>query len=173
MQLSNRVTGLFLVGLGSVAAYAGSRLPPVPGQEIGPEIFPMVIGVGLALCGALIAAGVGRRYEEDADAEVARLAEHVEDAADEAVPPSSRWRELKVLIPPVLLLFYAYVVDSLGFLPTSAFVVLATSLALGARLRLAIPLAIFGPLVINLVFSKLLRVPLPSGLIPLPWIGLP
>jgi putative tricarboxylic transport membrane protein len=51
--------------------------------------------------------------------------------------------------------------------------VLITSLALGARLRLAIPLAIGASLVVNLVFSKLLRVPLPSGFLPLPWVGLP
>ena len=173
MQLSNRVTGLFLVGLGSVAAYAGSRLPPVPGQEIGPEVFPMVVGTSLAICGALIAAGVGSRFEEEADAEAARLSEHVEDAPAADMPPASRWRELKVLIPPALLISYAYVVDSLGFLPTSALVVLASSLVLGARLRLALPLAVFGSLGINLVFSQLLRVPLPSGLLPLPWIGLP
>jgi putative tricarboxylic transport membrane protein len=66
-----------------------------------------------------------------------------------------------------------YGVEALGFLPTAAAVVLATSLALGARLRLAIPLAICAPLLINLLFLKLLRVPLPSGLLPLPWIGLP
>jgi putative tricarboxylic transport membrane protein len=51
--------------------------------------------------------------------------------------------------------------------------VLITSLALGARLRLAIPMAIGAPLLVNLIFSKLLRVPLPSGLLPLPWLGLP
>jgi putative tricarboxylic transport membrane protein len=42
-------------------------------------------------------------------------------------------------------------------------------LALGARLRLAIPLAIGAPLFVHLVFSKLLRVPLPPGLVPAPW----
>ena len=40
MQLSDRVTGLFLVALGGLAAYGGSRLPPVPGQQIGPNVFP-------------------------------------------------------------------------------------------------------------------------------------
>ena len=39
-------------------------------------------------------------------------------------------------------------------------------MALGARLRLAVPLAIVAPLVVHLVFSKLLRVPLPPGLLP-------
>jgi len=55
MQLSDRITGAFLVALGAVAAYAGSRLPPVLGQLIGPNVFPMAIGFGLCLCGVLIA----------------------------------------------------------------------------------------------------------------------
>jgi putative tricarboxylic transport membrane protein len=50
---------------------------------------------------------------------------------------------------------------------------LTTALALGARLQLAMAMALGAPLVVNLVFSKLLRVPLPSGLLPLPWLGLP
>jgi len=174
MQLSDRVTGLFLVALGGVAAYAGSRLPPVPGQQIGPEVFPMVVGLGLALCGGLIAAGIGRRFEDEAEAEVARVsAPQADDAPDAAEPPASRWRELWVLLPPVLLIFYVYAVDRLGFLPTAGAIVLVTSLALGARWRLAIPVAICAPLVINLLFLKLLRVPLPSGLLSMPWIGLP
>ncbi len=173
MQLSNRATGLFLVGLGGFAAYGGWRLPPFPGQEIGPEVFPIGIGISLVVCGALIAAGVGSRYEEESEAELQRLSEHVEDAPAPDAPVPSRWRELRVLIPPALLIFYAYFVDWWGFLPTSAAVVLVSSLVLGARLRLALPVAIFGSLGINLVFSQLLRVPLPSGLLPLPWIGLP
>ena len=76
-------------------------------------------------------------------------------------------------MPPALLLFYAAAVDRIGFLPTAAVVVLVASLALGARLRLAIPMAIGAPLFVNMVFLKLLRVPLPSGLLPLPWLGLP
>ena len=39
----------------------------------------------------------------------------------------------------------------------------------GARLKLAIPLAILAPIGIHLIFYKLLRVPLPIGLIPMPW----
>jgi putative tricarboxylic transport membrane protein len=82
-------------------------------------------------------------------------------------------RRLKALVPPALLIFYVLTVDRLGFLPTAAMMVLAASLALGARLRLAVAMAIGAPLFVNLVFAKLLRVPLPSGLLPLPWLGLP
>jgi putative tricarboxylic transport membrane protein len=34
---------------------------------------------------------------------------------------------------------------------------------------LAVPLAIAAPLLVHLVFYKLLRVPLPAGLLPAPW----
>ena len=60
-----------MVALGGLAAYGGSRLPPVPGQQIGPNVFPMVVGIGLVLCGGMIALGVGRRFEEEAEADLA------------------------------------------------------------------------------------------------------
>jgi putative tricarboxylic transport membrane protein len=166
MQLSDRITGAFLVTLGGVAAYAGSRLPPVPGQQVGPAVFPMVIGIGLVICGLLIAAGVGRHFEEEAEAD---LAAH---SAAEAVTPAhagSWWRGLMALVPPALLVFYVVAVERLGFLVTAAVMVLAASLALGARLRLAVPLAVVAPPIVHLLFYKLLRVPLPAGLIPTPW----
>lgn len=171
MHLPDRVTGLFMVALGGLAAYGGSRLPPVPGQQIGPNVFPLVVGIGLAICGALIAFGVGRHYEEEAEADLAKITGRI--ATETADAPSHWWRGLKALVPPALLIFYVLAVDRLGFLPTAAMIVLAASLALGARLRLAVAMALGAPLFVNLVFVKLLRVPLPSGLLPLPWLGLP
>jgi putative tricarboxylic transport membrane protein len=168
MQLSDRVTGLFMVALGGLAAYGGSRLPPVPGQQIGPNVFPMVVGIGLVLCGGMIALGVGRHFEEEAEAD---LVAHSDQPA--AAPTASWWSGLMVLLPPALLVFYVLAVNKLGFLPTAGIIVLTTSLALGARIILAVPVALGAPLFVNLVFAKLLRVPLPSGLVPLPWLGLP
>jgi putative tricarboxylic transport membrane protein len=165
MRLSNRITGLFLVGLGAVSAYAGSRLPPVPGQQVGPNVFPLVIGVGLALCGAMIAVGIGQRFEEEAEAE---LAAHTDHSAEAERPRSIFWG-LRALIPPGLLFFYFFVVDQIGFIPTAATVVLIASLTLGASLRLAVPLALLAPVGVHLIFYKLLRVPLPEGYLPMPW----
>ena len=165
MQLSDRFTGLFLIALGGVAAYGGSRLPPVPGQQVGPNVFPMVVGAGLILCGAMIALGIGRHFEDEAEAD---LAAH---SAGDPVAQGARgwWGGLMALVPPGLLLFYVFAVDRLGFLVTAATIVLTAAVALGARLRLAVPLAIGAPLFVHLVFSKLLRVPLPPGLVPAPW----
>lgn len=162
-----------MVALGVIAAWGGSRLPPVPGQQIGPEVFPMVVGLGLALCGMMIALGIGHHYEEEAEADLAKITSEFEadlGIADHKTPP---WRQAMVLVPPLLLVFYYLAVDRIGFLPTAALMVFCASLALGGRLRLAVPMALAAPLFVNLVFVKLLRVPLPSGFLPLPWIGLP
>lgn len=159
-----------MVALGGLAAYGGSRLPPVPGQQVGPNVFPMVVGIGLVICGGMIALRVGRSFEDEAEADLAKISSGEEVAASKA----ATWTTgLRVLLPPAMLIFYVYAVERLGFLPTAATIVFTIATALGARLILAIPLALGAPLFVNLVFLKLLRVPLPSGLLPLPWLGLP
>ncbi len=164
MRLSDRVTGLFLVGLGGLAAYGGSLLPPVPGQQVGPNVFPVVVGLGLCLCGAMIALGIGAHFEEEAEADLAAI----EGGA--AAPTEERpLYRLRVLLPPALLLFYVVAVERIGFVPTAATLIFVCALALGARLKLAVPLALLAPIVVHLVFYKLLRVPLPAGLLPMPW----
>lgn len=172
-MLANRLTGLFIIILGALAAWGGSRLPPVPGQQIGPDVFPMVVGVGLVLCGALILAGVGHRFEQEAEADLAKITSEFEADIGLAHQPTPLWRQALVVAPPLLLVFYYLAVDRLGFLPTAALIVFCASLALGGRLRIAVPSALLAPLFVNIVFVKLLRVPLPSGYLSMPWIGLP
>lgn len=165
MLLSDRVTGLAIAALGAAAAFGGSRLPPVPGQQVGPSAFPTVVGLGLVACGLLVAAGIGRSFEEEAEADLA-----ASEAAKGLDPsPPSRLLALKALLPPGLLVFYALAVDKLGFVPTTATMILVLALAFGGRLRLILPLALIGPVLVHLVFYKLLRVPLPAGLLPMPW----
>jgi putative tricarboxylic transport membrane protein len=161
MRLPDRVTGLFLVGLGAAAAYGGWRLPPVPGQPVGPNVFPLVIGIGLALCGLAIAFGIGHSFEEEE--------EIVPYEGGEAPAPRGKLYALRALLPPALLLFYVAVADRVGFILTAAIIVYVTATALGARWKLALPITVLAPIVIHLIFSKLLRVPLPIGLLPMPW----
>ncbi len=161
MRLPDRVTGSFLVVLGGAAAYGGWLLPPVPGQPVGPNIFPLVIGSGLALCGLAITFGIGSTFEEEE--------EIIPIEGGETRPPPGRFYGLRALLPPALLLFYVAVADRLGFIITAALIVYATSTALGARWKLSLPLAALAPIGIHLIFSKLLRVPLPIGLLPMPW----
>jgi putative tricarboxylic transport membrane protein len=159
MHLSDRVTGAVLVGLGALSAYGGSLLPAVPGQDVGPAVFPMIIGFGLVGCGAMIAFGVGRSFEAPDEGE-----EQIEEAER-----TGHLVGLKALVPPALLILYVLIVETVGFLATAALIVFLTAMALGARLRLAVPLAVLAPAGVHLVFSKLLRVPLPIGVLPAPW----
>ena len=161
MRLPDQVTGLFLVGLGTAAAYGGWLLPPVPGQPVGPNVFPLVIGSGLALCGLAITFGIGRTFEEEE--------EIIPLEAGQAQPPTGKLYGLRALLPPALLLFYVTAADRLGFIVTAALIVFVTSSALGARWKLSLPLAVLAPIAIHLIFSKLLRVPLPAGLLSMPW----
>jgi len=162
MHLPDRVTGLFLVGLGAAAAYGGWQLPPVPGQPVGPNVFPLVIGTGLALCGLAIAFGIGHSFEEEEELIPV-------EGGQPTPPPTGKLYGLRALLPPALLLFYVVAADRLGFIITAALIVFATSTALGARWKLSLPLAVLAPIGIHLIFSKLLRVPLPAGLLPMPW----
>jgi putative tricarboxylic transport membrane protein len=167
MRLSDRVTGLFVLGLGAVAAYAGSRLPPVPGQKVGPSAFPFVIGIGLCLCGLMIALRIGHSFEDEAEAD---LAAHSDLPTEEQVLAShSPFYQLRVLIPPALLVFYAVAAERLGFYVTTVLMILTTAFAFGAKPKLALPVALIAPVLVHLVFYKLLRVPLPAGLVPMPW----
>jgi len=120
-----------------------------------------VIGSGLALCGLAIAFGIGHSFEEE---------EHIVPVeGSETRPPQGKLYGLRALLPPALLLFYVAVADRVGFIITAGIIVFVTAAALGARWRLALPLAVLAPIGIHLIFSKLLRVPLPIGLLPMPW----
>lgn len=165
MFIPDKISGVALAGLGAAAAYGGSLLPPVPGQQVGPNVFPMVVGAGLMLCGGLIALGVGSALEREAEAD---LAAH-SDMPGPAPTASPLVSGARTLLPPALLLAYVLVGDTLGFVPTAFAIVLAISLAMGARFKLALPLALLAPVVVQVVFLKLLRVPLPPGLLPMPW----
>jgi putative tricarboxylic transport membrane protein len=88
---------------------------------------------------------------------------------EDAGPGPWRLGGLRALVPPALLAFYVYASEPLGFLLTGAIMVFVAALSLGARPRLAVPIAIVAPLLVHLAFYKLLRVPLPAGVLPAPW----
>jgi putative tricarboxylic transport membrane protein len=163
MLLSDRITGLTIAAIGGLAVYGGWLLPPMRGQPVGPSVFPMVVGTGVVLCGLLIAAGIGRTFEEEAEADLAASADHAPPDPAQAKPA---WL---AALPPALLLFYVLASERLGFLITAAIMAATAAKAFGASTKLATGLALIAPLAIHLIFYKLLRVPLPPGLLAPPW----
>lgn len=157
MLNADRIGGLVLSGLGIACIGASLQLPGIPGQPVGPSVFPIVIGVALCLCAVLILMSVGAVPEE-------------ETTGDDLPPQHSAVvTALRLFLPPVILVLYVLAIEPLGFLIAGFSVILATALLLGGRMIYAVPLAAVMTVAIHSVFGTLLRVPLPDGLLALPW----
>ena len=122
----------------------------MPGQKFGPAWFPGLIAVGLAICGVLLVfAGLRER------------------SAWVALPEWLHSRRARAGIAALLcgLLFYVLAADALGFHITAILLLLAWIRLLGASWRVTLPVALISTLVIHFAFYKLLRVPLPWGVL--------
>lgn len=147
--MTDRVVGVLIAAFGLVVAAVAWRFPAIPGQVVGPSVFPTAIGLGLAVCGTLLTVGAAARQVP-------------------AEPPA--WRQQPRLLVDFalvvgMLVFFTVALDPLGFLPTS-FVCLAVLLfAFGANRRWLVPIALVVTVAIHYAFYTLLRVPLPWGVL--------
>jgi len=151
MRINDAVTGgALLAGAVALALYART-LPPVPGQQYGAAVFPMLIAFGVgALSLLLIISGV-RSW---------RGAIEVPDVERASSGP------LKLALAFAAVLFYILAADALGFLICSVLILLALCLVLGVRWWVAALVAVGVTILIHIVFATLLKVPLPLGILP-------
>lgn len=151
MRFSDSLSGLLTLTFGiAIAAYA-TTFPPMPGQPVGPSLFPIIIGTGMAICGTgLIVAG--RRQPRTAWLEPGEWVRH----------PRLVLRFALVIAAVVA---YALVVDWLGFFITSVAFLTVLLLAFGVARRWILPIAALVTIGVHYVFYTLLRVPLPWGLL--------
>jgi putative tricarboxylic transport membrane protein len=149
MRLSDTFSGLLLLLFGCGVAFHARTFPATPGQNIGPGLFPLLIGMGIAVAGAVLIWS-GRRQDERRWLE------------------SEMWmRQPRLLFNGALVIgaviFYALAVETTGFF-IAAFVFLgALFLAFGVDRRWVVPIAAGVTLGLHLAFYSLLRVPLPWG----------
>ena len=122
----------------------------MPGQHFGPALFPGLLAAGMSACGVLL---IWR------GARSARPWLGIE-------PWLRRSRPLLGFISVLGgLALYVVLAEPLGFHLTGFLLVLLWTLVFGARPALAVSVAIAAPLLIHLAFYKLLRVPLPWGVL--------
>lgn len=157
MRFNDAIFGAALI-LFAVAEIAYTRtFPSLHGQAYGPDLFPVLIGIGLAACGvSLIVRGV-----------VARRAEAWIVLGDWA-----RDRRAVVDVALVLLSLVVYIVasDRVGFIPLSVAILTLLLYRLGSSPLAALAIAIATTLVIQVLFARVLLVPLPGGLLqPVLW----
>jgi putative tricarboxylic transport membrane protein len=150
MKISDALMGALLLILAAAIGIYVSGFPAMSGQRYGAALFPGMIAAGLAACGALLLA---RGLREKAPAlEFAPWTREATLAANFALVCGA-------------LLFYIFAAEPLGFMLTGTLLLLALMLKLGVRPMTAIVVAPAAALVIHLLFYKLLKVPLPWGVL--------
>ena len=149
MRLNDTFTGGLLLILGiAIIAYA-QTFPLSPGQSFGPGLFPSLAGGGLMICGLRLL-WVGVRQRGTAAMEW-----------DDWVRRPRMVLNCGLVIGD--LIFYALVVDRVGFFITAFVFVAVLFLAFGVRRRWIPLLAASVTLGLHFAFYTLLRVPLPWG----------
>ena len=174
MRLPDWLTGAVLLVLALVVLWHVQSFPEIPGQAYGAGVFPGLAATGLALASlALIAGSLRRRAtgETRRDSGGGALIPDPEAVALHGDEPPLRGRRLVALLLSVAAIaFYVVAAPALGFIVTGIVLLSVLMWAFGARPVLIVPVAVVATLLIHLAFYKLLKVPLPWGLLqPIAW----
>lgn len=155
MKIHDTVFGLIFLALGTLVLFAIRGYPNIPGQPVGPALFPGLIAVGLCITGLMLV---------------------IKSVRQKTIAPWFAWEDwvrsprhvlaLCVLLASVV--FYIAFANSLGFLLTSLLILIALLRVLHVAWRRTLIVALVATLVVHFAFYKLLRVPLPWGVLT-PW----
>jgi putative tricarboxylic transport membrane protein len=157
MKLNDAIFGAVLLALGLLVLFTVQSFPKIPGQPVGPALFPGLIAFGLSVTGVLLIVG-GVRHR----------ANQAWITWEDWVKSPRHLLALAVLIGSIV--FYIAAASWLGFLPTAFIILMAMFAVLRVPLGRSLLVATIAVLVIHFAFYKLLRVPLPWGLLtPYAW----
>ena len=157
MKLNDAIFGAVLLALGLLVLFAVQSYPKIPGQPVGPALFPGLIAMGLCITGAIL---------------------RVRGVRDRATQPWLAWDDwvrsprhvLGLAIVLGAVVFYIVAADRLGFLLTAVIILMALFAVLKVPPGRSVVVAVIAALAIHFAFYKLLRVPLPWGLLaPYAW----
>jgi putative tricarboxylic transport membrane protein len=152
MKIHDSLSGALLLAFAAAVYWHTLGFPEIPGDPVGPALFPRVIAIGMGLCGAvLIVRGL--------------LSQGLRSWGE--LP---EWIRMPGLVAAFLLvvlglLISYFFLDRLGFLVVAPVLLAALMIALHVRVALAIPVAVGASLLIHAIFYKGLGVPLPWGLL--------
>ena len=157
MRINDVLSGA-LAGAFAVAIFLGAQgFPAIPGQNVGPKVFPELIAAGLMLCAILLIRRGLRTRAAESWVTLPDWAGHGRTV-------------MGFLLVPLSLAFYVAASDALGFIPTACLLLLALFIMFEVRWRTALIVAVLGTLSIHALFYKMLKVPLPWGILsPYAW----
>ena len=152
MKLSDAIFGLLLLALGAVVIAVVSSYPTIPAQRVGPALFPALIALGLVTGGLLL---IARGWRDRAMVPWIRFEPWVQSP-----------RHVAGFIGVIgSVVFYVVAANWLGFLLTSLIILTVLFRLFGVALGRSIVVAVIATFVIHFAFYKLLRVPLPWGVL--------
>jgi putative tricarboxylic transport membrane protein len=151
MKINDAIFGVIFAVLGAVVLVHVQSFPTIPGQQYGPGLFPGSVAAGFLVCGILlIVSGLRHRSERwVAAGQWVRSPRHV--MASIAVVAG--------------IVAYVLLAERIGFLIIAPLLLLLWLRAFSVRWKTAILIAVIVSLVIWYAFYKLLRVPLPWGVL--------
>jgi putative tricarboxylic transport membrane protein len=139
------------IALLAVAVFWSSRsFPNVPGQKLGASTLPGIVSAALFVCGLLLVVRSLRaaRY------------------AGEPAPPAAAERVGPAIGVFAAIVLYLLASDRLGYLVVAPLTLLVALRSLRVGWARAIGWSIVASLAVHLAFYKLLKVPLPWGVVP-------
>ncbi|GHB29431.1 tripartite tricarboxylate transporter TctB family protein [Salinicola rhizosphaerae] len=145
-RFNDRVFGLVMLAV-AVAYYYGATQFPVPfggSEAVGPETFPKILGVVLAICSLYMI---------------------VKPDADNAWPAGRTFVELGIAI--VALIVYALLLEPLGFIISTTLAIGTLCWRMGATPLKAYLTGLISGIVVFVLFTYGLELPLPLGLLEL------
>ncbi len=155
-DLGELVLALGVVAFGAAVVWQTTQIRVTPAYaKVGPRVIPYIVGVGLVLLGAWLAAeaATGRR---------ARAASDESEDADPALPTD--WRVVGMLA--VTLMVYGLLIEPAGFVVASALLFAGAAFAMGSRRvgrDVAIGLAFAVALYVG--FTRGIDLDLPAGVL--------
>jgi putative tricarboxylic transport membrane protein len=151
MKISDTVVGVGFFGAGALIVVGTLNYPSLDGGHPGPALFPRILGTLMAVLGAALAVQGARARD-----------------ATQAV----EWRRLHRNVGLVNSLFalgsvlaYLGLVEWLGFLITGTLLLFVMMWRLRVPPLRALVVAIAFITIVHFLFAKVLRVPLPLGLL--------
>jgi putative tricarboxylic transport membrane protein len=153
----DRASGIALAVLGVAVFWSSRSFPVVPGQKLGAGFLPGIVGVGLMLCAVALVLRSLRRGDEASDRMEAGSAAESASGATRIGPP---------LAVAASIVAFVALATPVGFLLVAPPCLVLLLRALGRRWGESLLWALGATLVVHLVFYKMLRVPLPWGLLP-------
>lgn len=149
MAVTDRWLGVALALLAAAVLWSARDFPDVPGQQVGAGFLPMLVGAGLLVCGLAL---VVRSFRADTGGPA-----HARAAGTE------HFGSALVVIGAIV--FYGALAERIGFLLVAPLCLLAVFKALRVRTGQALIWSIGATALVHFAFYKLLRVPLPWGLL--------